>query len=141
MSIYLSAHFTVEECKCKCKRHVGDYCYVQPKLLVLVEKIRAILKTPLEVNSCCRCPDHNREEKGSPTSKHITLPLNPSRAMDIKPRHMSALTAYNEIMKAYQSGQLEELGGIGIYDSFVHVDTAKAADGHLRKWDERTKRP
>lgn len=43
---------------------------------------------------------------------------------------------YREIVALYEGGKLEELGGIGLYPTsgWVHVDTRKARDGHLRKW-------
>ena len=137
----LTAHFADYELRCKCHRHKDkQLCNVSPRLLSLAERVRDILKTPLVVTSCCRCPEHNKDSGGSPNSKHICTPTLPARAMDIKPRNMSSLTAYNAIMKAYQSGRIDELGGIGLYDSFIHIDIFKAADGHLRTWDERTRR-
>lgn len=139
----LSPHFADYELRCKCNRHKdAPLCNVSPQLLALAEKVREILKTPMVVRSCCRCPEHNADPdvKGSPTSKHITTDKLPARAMDYKPRNMSPITAYNAIVKAWRDGRLPDLGGIGLYDSFVHIDTAKAYDGHLRTWDKRSQK-
>lgn len=141
MNIFPFPHFAEHELRCKCNRHKdAPLCNVSPRLLMLAEKIRGVLKTPMVVTSCCRCPEHNREVGGSPSSKHIATPEQPARAMDFKPRNMSPLTAYNAIVKAWHDGRLTELGGIGLYDSWIHIDTAKAADGHLRTWDNRSKK-
>lgn len=140
----LSAHFTDSELRCKCKRHKDkQLCNVDRHLLSLAEQVRSLLKVPMVVTSCCRCPAHNTDPdvKGSPTSKHITTETQPARAMDFRPQHsLSPLRAYNTIVKAWRDGKLPELGGIGLYDTFLHIDTAKAADGHLRTWDERKKK-
>lgn len=58
--------------------------------------------------------------------------------MDFKPQGMTPGDAYKKITRAWNEGRLNELGGVGLYDSFVHIDTGKAADGHLRTWDERS---
>ena len=51
---------------------------------------------------------------------------------------MSVFCAYAKIVTAWELGKLPELGGIGLYvkKNFIHIDTAHAADGHLRKWRE-----
>lgn len=43
---------------------------------------------------------------------------------------------YRLIMSMYENGELDELGGIAIYpfSGWIHIDTVKAIDGHLRKW-------
>lgn len=135
----LSPHFADYELCCRCRRHKeGPLCNVSPRLLMLAEKVREVLKTPMIVTSCCRCAGHNAEVGGSPTSKHIATDKHPARAMDFKPKDTPPLVAYNAIVKAYQDGRLNELGGIGLYDWGIHIDTAKAADGHLRQWDYRS---
>jgi len=138
----LTAHFADYELQCKCRRHRDrQLCNVDRQLLDLAERVRGILKVPMIVTSCCRCPEHNAESGGSPTSKHICTPTQPARAMDFRPQHsLSPAAAYNAIVKAWRDGRLSELGGIGLYDWGLHIDTAKAADGHLRTWDYRTKK-
>ena len=137
----LSPHFSVEECRCRCRRHTdAPLCNVSPRLLSLAEKIRDILKCPMIVTSCCRCAAHNAEVGGSPTSKHLAGDKQPARAMDFYCKELSPVAVYNVIVKAWRDGKLPELGGIGLYDWGVHIDTAKADDGHLRRWDYRTKK-
>lgn len=40
------------------------------------------------------------------------------------------------VLIAHQDGKLPELGGLGLYprSGWIHVDTMKAPDGHLRRW-------
>lgn len=141
MSKYPSPHFADHELACKCAKHAKERkYYVSPRLLMLAERVRDVLKTPMIVTSCCRCPEHNKEVGGSPTSKHIFTATQPSRAMDFKAKGMTPSLAFDTIVREWACGGLGELGGIGLYDTWLHIDTAKAEDGHLRVWDERKKK-
>ena len=124
----LSPHFSLDECKCPCCGLLN----VSPTLLALAEKVRARLKAPMIVHSVCRCKAHNIAVNGSPTSKHLK-----GQAMDFHVSGLSPLAVYNVIAKAWHDGRLPELGGVGLYDWGVHIDIAKAPDGHLRTWDRR----
>lgn len=124
-------HFAAHELKCKCG---CGLCNPKDELLDLAEKVRHILgDVPMYVTSCCRCEKHNKKVGGSPTSKHLT-----GRAMDFQVTAMSVFCAYAKIVTAWELGKLPELGGIGLYvkKNFIHIDTFRAADGHLRKWRE-----
>lgn len=124
-------HFTRRELECHCG---CGLCNPTDELLSLAEKVRHVLAdVPMVVNSCCRCKAHNTRVGGSPTSKHLT-----GRALDFVPKRVPIREAYLKIVGAWLAKQLPELGGIGIYDTFLHIDTAKAADGHLRTWDSRS---
>lgn len=121
-----SAHFTSTELRCPCCQKV----HVEPVLLTLVEKIRSILgDIPMYPTSVYRCPEHNREIGGSPNSKHML-----GLAMDFQLKDMAYAEAVKRIEAAYTAGKLPELGGIGRYPNFIHVDAWKASDGHLRRW-------
>lgn len=126
-------HFTRRELTCKCG---CGLCNPRDELLHLAEAVRHVLgDTPMIVNSCCRCEKHNRAVGGSPTSKHLT-----GQAMDFHCERLSPQETYNAIVKAWRDGRLSELGGIGLYDWGLHIDTFKAQDGHLRTWDRREAR-
>lgn len=130
----LSPHFSLDECKCKCKRHKdAPYCPVSQRLLSLAEKIRDLLGEPMIMRSVCRCREHNAETPGaSPHSKHMT-----GQAMDFYCKKLSPLTIYNAIIKMWAAGDLPELGGVFVYDWGVHIDIDHAGDGHLRRGDYR----
>lgn len=122
----LSAHFRRAELACRC----GCGLYVhRPQLLDLAEKVRSILQTPMIVTSGTRCVSHNARVGGSPTSKHLQ-----GLAMDFYCRTLSPTAVYNAILSRYIKGYLPELGGMGLYKSFVHIDAYHAEDGHLRLW-------
>lgn len=130
----LSPHFSLDECKCRCKRHKdAPHCNVSPRLLSLAEKMRDLLGEPMITRSVCRCAEHNAETPGaSPTSKHVD-----GKAMDFYCKRLSPLAVYNVIAKAWHDGKLPELGGVGLYNWGVHIDIVIAPDGHLRRWDRR----
>lgn len=128
----LSAHFRRAELACRCGCGLLN---VSPQLLDLAEKVRAILQTPMIVTSGTRCVSHNARVGGSPTSKHLQ-----GLAMDFYCRTLSPTAVYNAVVKAWHDGKLPELGGVGLYDWGVHIDIAKAPDGHLRTWDRREAR-
>lgn len=56
------------------------------------------------------------------------------RPMLVSPARIAELHA--KVFDAYQQGRLPALGGLGIYQrsGWIHVDTYKADDGHLRRW-------
>lgn len=128
----LSPHFAKDECVCRCG---CGLCNVTLRLLALAEKVRDLLRQPMIVTSVCRCREHNAKVGGSPRSKHLL-----GRAMDFHCKRLSPQAVYDAVVRAWENGELSELGGVGLYDWGVHIDTEKAPDGHLRTWDRRKAR-
>lgn len=122
----VSLHFSRHELVCRCG--CGLYIH-RPQLIDLAEKVREILKIPMYVNSGTRCVSHNARVDGSPTSKHLQ-----GLAMDFYCKTLTPTAIYNVILSRYIKGYLPELGGMGIYKTFVHIDAFHAEDGHLRLW-------
>lgn len=120
-------HFSSEElmCKCGCGGYVPNYVLIQ-----LLEKIRDLVDAPVTVLSGYRCPKHNAEIKNAASGSKHTLGM----AADIKQFKVSNATFHTMIRRAWQNGELPELGGLGLYETFVHVDVFHASDGHLREW-------
>jgi uncharacterized protein YcbK (DUF882 family) len=63
------------------------------------------------------------------------------RAADIKHAVLQPHELFNLVLGLYHDGQLPQLGGVGLYPSFVHVDVRQRAgsngganDGHLSIW-------
>ena len=104
----LSNNFSRAEfaCKCGCGYDTVDY-----ELILRLEQIREHFDRAVTVNSGCRCPDHNDSVGGAATSQHLY-----GRAADIV---VDGTPASVVAEVAEQIG----FGGIGEYDSFVHVDT------------------
>lgn len=110
-------NFKLDEFRCKhCKKLKLDI-----KLLELLEKIR--LKTgPLIINSGYRCPSHNKNIGGSPSSQHLE-----GTASDIRP-----ISGGFKVNKVYTvSNDLNPHGGVGKYNTFIHVDCR----GYRSRWN------
>lgn len=93
-----------------------------PATLVLLEKIREHFNRPVIINSFYRTPKYNQEIGGSNNSRHLY-----GMAADIYIRNISP----EEI---YDYADSLDIGGLGIYDSFVHLDVWKEG----RRWDNRS---
>lgn len=100
---------------------------VQEALLQLLNAIRTTYGKPLVVNSAYRSPEHNREVGGVANSYHVQ-----GLAADIRPT-----TENKDDLPKLQDlcNRLNSTGGVGIYDTFVHVD----ARGYRARWDNRTR--
>lgn len=111
-------------------------------LVSMCDAIRDAWGGPLEVVSGYRTAEHNAElmalsdaagtHQVASGSQHVegnAADLRPAFREDVPKLHAVVLQLYN-------SGQLPQLGGIGLYprSAWIHVDTFRAADGHLRKW-------
>lgn len=100
---------------------------VQMPLLELLNSLRAAYGKPLVVNSAYRSPEHNKAVGGVPNSYHTQ-----GLAADIRPTeaHKDDLRVLRDICN-----RLNSEGGVGLYDTFVHVD----ARGFRARWDNRTR--
>lgn len=56
------------QCKCGCKS-----LRLMPGFLTRLVELQEALGFSLEINSCCRCPEHNANVGGHPRSLHQTL--------------------------------------------------------------------
>lgn len=108
--VKLSDHFKVREFACK---DGTDPVFVSESLVGILEAIRLHFGTPVHINSAYRTPQHNAKEGGVKTSQH-TYGL----AADIRVDGHTPAEVY-----AVADSMLGEHGGVGIYDTFVHVDT------------------
>jgi uncharacterized protein YcbK (DUF882 family) len=149
-------HFTVDEFRCHDEARTpypGAWLDRWIDVRDLCDCVRIIHGAALDVVSGYRTPEHNADlivadmGKGShgvvSSSKHIE-----GEAADLRARLAPAASLYSEIIIAYENdvefttvdGRKRKLryllGGIGVYphSNWVHVDTAKAPDGHLRRW-------
>ena len=107
--VKLSEHFKVREFACK---DGTDPVFVSDTLVGILEAIRLHFDAPVYINSAYRTPQHNAKEGGVKTSQH-TYGL----AADIRVDGHTPAEAY-----AVADSMLGEHGGVGIYDTFVHVD-------------------
>ena len=120
----ISAHFGVWEFKCKDNSRV---IVLDKALVELLEIIRLHYNKPLHINSGYRTVQYNASLKNSsPKSQHIL-----GKAADIWLDGVSPKQLYSWLDSSYPNSL-----GIGIYDTFVHVDVREGKS----RWDYRTKK-
>ena len=83
----------------------------------LLDAVRKSLGYPLYINSCYRNREYNASlPNSSPKSMHIQF-----NAIDFTGKHGNPDEWFEAVMVQRINGM--EVGGIGKYDTFVHVDT------------------
>lgn len=105
----LSANFTVKEFACK---DGTDTIFVSPELVNLLQEIRDHFGKAVTINSAYRTHAYNKKIDGATFSRHIY-----GMAADIKVKGVSPKEVY-----AYADSLLPYTGGIGLYDTFTHID-------------------
>jgi uncharacterized protein YcbK (DUF882 family) len=93
-------------CKCGCGFDTVDY-----ELVKMLEYIREHFDRKLRINSCCRCTSHNLAVGGRSGSQHLR-----GRAADI------VVDGIVPTLVAELAEQME-VGGLGEYNTFTHIDT------------------
>ena len=109
-NIPISKNFKLYEFQCK---DGSNLVKVDSELISKLQKLRDTIGKPIIINSAFRTVEHNKSVGGSPTSQHLL-----GKAADIRVSNMTPkqLATYCEKIG---------FGGIGIYKTFVHVDTRK----------------
>ena len=108
----LSDHFKVKEFACK---DGSDPVFIDENLIDLLEKVREHFGKPVHVNSGYRTVSYNIRIGGASYSQHCY-----GRACDIYINGISP----KEIAE-YVETLIPNTGGIGIYKTFIHIDTRK----------------
>jgi len=101
--------FTKDELKCPC---CGLY-KIENKLINRLERLRFKMGRPLKINSAMRCDEHNYNVGGARQSQHLL-----GLAADVSMLGMTAEQKYKMVEWAVLLG----FKGIGISDSYIHVD-------------------
>ena len=114
----ISANFTVAEFRCKDGNNI---VFVDDQLVTGLQKIRDHFGKSVRINSAYRTAAHNKSVGGSPNSQHLQ-----GKAADIAIAGISPLAVA-------QYAEHIGMGGIGLYDSFTHVDSRD----NKSKWDYR----
>lgn len=108
-NVELSVNFNSNEFDCKCKECTQTK--IDPLLVAFLQKIRTYFNAPVTINSGYRCENHNANVGGAKNSRHTK-----GQAADISVKGAEP----KQVAKYAESiGVL----GIGLYDSFVHIDT------------------
>jgi uncharacterized protein YcbK (DUF882 family) len=104
----LSTNFKVKEFACK---DGSDPIFIDTELVTVLQKIRDHFGKPVTITSAYRTPPHNKTSGGTTYSQHLY-----GKAADIK---ISGVTPKKV---ADFAETLLEKGGIGIYNTFTHID-------------------
>ena len=114
----VSANFSKKEfeCKCGCKKY-----NMNPVLINAIQQLRDLIGQPIIINSGCRCMKHNLAVGGVKNSLHVK-----GKAADIRVKGMDpeTLAKHANNIVDFRSG------GIGVYNTFVHVDVR----GRKARW-------
>ena len=107
----LSANFKVKEFACK---DGSDPIFVSPDLVDILQKIRTHFGKAVTITSAFRTASHNQSKSvgGAAYSQHLYGAAADIKVQGVKPAEVAA----------YAEQLLPNSGGIGIYNSFVHVD-------------------
>ncbi len=128
----VTPHFTAEEWAC----HDGKAYpaeWVQSRLLPLcnvLEVLRAAVGgRSVTILSGYRSPAHNAVVGGAFASQHMA-----GRAADITVEGVAPADVHRTLLHLFDTGKIE-IGGLGIYDHWVHLDVRpRPASGHLAQW-------
>lgn len=113
----ITKHFnlTADHFDCQCDSRHCTHTFVYIPTLEFIEKMRVDLGFPMTFNCGYRCPVHNGFVGGGAYSQHMF-----GLAVDIR----AANNDINKIPTIYQYAisELQGTGGVGNYNSFVHID-------------------
>lgn len=104
----LSTNFRVREFACN---DGSDPIFIDSELVSVLQKIRNHFGKPVTITSAYRTPPHNKKSGGTTYSQHLY-----GKAADIK---ISGVTPKKV---ADYAETLLDNGGIGIYNTFTHID-------------------
>ena len=104
----LSESFSVREFACK---DGSDPIFIDSELVNILQKIRNHFGKPVTITSAYRTPPHNAKEGGTTYSQHLY-----GMAADIKIAEVTPKKV------ADYAETLLDKGGIGIYNTFTHID-------------------
>ena len=84
--------------------------------LWVVDHLRELLGVPVRLTSIYRSPSYNAAVGGASLSQHKE-----NRAIDFQVSGVTPMVARNRLVELRRAGMFK--GGIGLYSTFVHVDT------------------
>ena len=105
----LSTNFRVKEFACT---DGSDPIFIDSELVTILQKIRTHFGKAVTITSAYRTPPKNKACGGTTYSQHLY-----GKAADIK---VSGITPKR--VAEYAETLLQGKGGIGIYDTFTHID-------------------
>lgn len=105
----LSSNFKVSEFACK---DGSDAVLVAPRLVMVLQTIRDHFGAAVTINSGYRTPQYNAKVGGVTDSQHC---YGTAADITVKGQKPAAVAAYARTI-------MPDWGGVGVYDSFTHID-------------------
>ena len=119
-----SPHFSESELSCHCCGRGVEK--ISPRLLELLEQLRANIGGAIEISCAYRCPKHNAEVGGVPNSQHVL-----GTAADVQTPNYEFCHTPEQLQ--WYCEQLP-FDGIGLYDWGCHVDVREGGIGAGIRW-------
>ena len=112
----LTKNFNLSEFECNCGCSMPEF--VKKNVIELAENLQVLRDAvgKLDLTNAYRCKDHNADVGGAVSSQHLK-----GKAADVKSSTMSPseiAVIVDDLMKSEKF----KLGGVGIYNTFTHVD-------------------
>ena len=125
----LTKNFSLEEfeCKCGCKMPAD----IEENIKELADNLQVLRDVigRIDLTNAYRCKEHNADVGGATNSQHIK-----GKAADIKSNTLSP-SEIASIIDDLMKSEKFKLGGIGIYNTFTHVDIR----GYKARWSKTIK--
>ncbi len=152
--IPVTEHFSIAEFACHDSTPYPISCvdqdtndgrtWLQTRLLPLCQTLEVVRAAAggvgLHIDSGYRTPAYDERLYEASAKDGSVAPAAKSqhpkgRAADVTHPTMKPLALFNLIMQAYEAGKLPQLGGVGLYPNFVHLDVRpQSPPGHLAIW-------
>ena len=125
----LTSNFSLEEFECKCGCEMPEF--VKKNIIELAENLQVLRDDVgrLDLTNAYRCKYHNADVGGSINSQHLKGKAADIKSKTLSPNEIAVRT--NDLMK----NESFKLGGIGIYNTFTHVDIR----GTRARWSKTLK--
>ena len=120
------ANFQRWEFVCRCSCGFDD---IDLGLVTTLQRLRDEVGKPVQVNSGCRCPTHNRRVGGSPRSQHMV-----GRAADIRVDGMTSIQIIDVLKRLYLDHEAYVGFAYAVNGAVVHVDVRTPESQTVRRW-------
>ena len=141
MPLPITPHFTLDEWTCK-DGTIYPSAWIPERLAPLCQVLEVIRTAcgdrPITILCGFRSPSYNAKliAQGhhgvASGSQHVE-----GRAADITVAGMAPSDVHAAILALEADGQVPQLGGLGIYPGWVHVDVRpRVPAGHLARWSD-----